>query len=389
MPNTRILGASRTKRVVYGAIGDSVTAAFYDGAGFVERLARTAGDFQLYKGGNLAVSGKRSDEILASQVPQAIAIGAAAVTGGITHCLTQFGTNDILQGKTEASLRANAISIWSTLRAAGIEPIDIGLQPVTSSTNSQLAAGHNAWRRNYCRQEGILHIDIWPSLASSGGTGGYASGLGYDTVHPNAYAHKVITTLIRAALLKPYTFSPFLAEVDDRTFASMPNTTNLISNGVSFTDTNADGVADTIGTVGSGGTYTTQAVDSGGFGKWQRCAISAGTTVGFNTTAQTLATMGWAIGDKLRTSFRLRWVDTSHALSVSAKFTGITAAAGSDVNTLFNDLAGTTTGDDQYIEHDCVIGGGTVVGYQWTATGTGYFEVNRPIVMNLTQLGLS
>ena len=389
MANTRLLSSSKSKRIIYGAVGDSVTAAGYQGSGFFDRLDRTSLGVQRYVGGNFAASGKRSDEILATQIPQAIAVSATAVSGGLTHCLTQFGTNDISQGIAESVVRANAIAIWAALRAAGIEPIDIGLQPVASATNAAKAAGHNAWRRNYCKQHGIQHIDIWTSLASSAGLGAYASGLGFDTIHPNSVAHRIIAGLIQAACEKPYAVPRFLAAVDDRTFASMPNTTNLISNGVSFSDTNADGLPDAFNPAGSGGTYSVQAVDSGGFGKWARCAMTAGSAVGIGGTAQTLAAMGWSVGDKLRAAYRIRWTDVSQALQVSTKFTGITPASGWDTNMLYNDVAGTASGDDMYIEHDCVIGGGTVVGYQWSATGTGYFEINRPIVMNLTQLGLS
>lgn len=362
------------------AIGDSILAGGYDGSSFYKRTGWLGGDVRLL--GNFAVAGKRSDEVLATQVAQAIATGAS-------HCLVQVGTNDISQSIAETTLRTNLIAIWTTLRQAGIEPIDVALLPNSNAGSAAKAAGDNLWRKLYCRANGIRHVDAWPLLANSDGTGAYASGFAFDSIHPNSVAQKVIAGAVKG--LFPFSAPPVLALVDDGTFSSMPNTRSAVENAVSFTDTNADGVPNNFNAVpgGGGGTWSIQAVDSGGFGKWARCAISAGTAVGTNITAQSLVSLGWSIGDRLAVGFRIRVADVTQALLISANFTGISAAAGSDVSVMFSEQMGTNTGDDLFVYHECVIGGGTVLGFQWVGTGTGYFEINRPILVNLTKLGLA
>ena len=109
--------------------------------------------------------------------------------------------------------------------------------------------------------------------------------------------------------------------------------------------------------------------------------MSGGSAVGFTPTAVTLASLGWTIGDRLAIGFRMRTSDATAALSVSCYVTGITVSGSQP---LFNDSFDELT---QYSE--LVIGGGTVINIQWFATGTGWFEVNRPIVVNLTKLGLA
>jgi lysophospholipase L1-like esterase len=369
-------GATAIQSLV--TIGDSVTEGGYDGSPWPPRLIQRAGEFRFL--GNFADSGKRLDEILTEQVPLAIASGAS-------HCAIQGGTNDIAQGATEVQMRDRAAAIFTALRAGGVEPISVSLQPVTNVTPAVKAAAHNIWLKRYCALNRITHTDIYP-LLSAGGNGGYASNYGYDTLHPSSTGQRVIADAVRGGLIKPFALTPILSLVDDRAFASWAPTA-VIANSISFTDTNADGIPDNWNSAGTGGSYSVQNVDSGGYGKWFRCAVSAGTGVGFNPTAQTLASLGWDVGDKLLAAYRLRWVDSSQALTMTARFTGVSAAAGSDVNAMLNEQAGTDTGDDRYIQHEFTIGSGTTIGYQWTANGTGYFEVNRPQIFNLTKLGLT
>lgn len=360
------------------AIGDSVTEGGYDGTPWPYRLTRLNG--QYYISAIYADGGKTSFDVLKEQVPLALASGAS-------HCFTQFGTNDFTGGWSQGTTRANAISIWKALRAGGVEPIHVGLQPVSNSTNFARACAFNLWAKTYCRQNQILYIDIMPLMAD-GGTGGYKTGLGYDAVHPSSVGMGVIAKEVSAQTTRPYALTPTLAECDYDFMAY--NAFSLNKNAISMVDTNTDGVPDNYYEQGTGGVVSIQPVDTDGYGKWLRATLTADTNYGFGANAINMSNNGWAVGDRIVAAYRVRWVDVNQALVLNAKFTGITAAAGSDTFSMYNEQASTNTGDDCFIYHEATIGttfSGSI-GYEWLGTGTGYFEVNRPVIYNLTQMGL-
>lgn len=352
------------------AIGDSITAGSANGNSYYSKLLSRAGQFQ--NKGSFAVAGTRSDEILATQVPQAIASGAQ-------FCFTQFGTNDVAQSVAESTLRANAITIWARLRAAGIEPIDVSLLPHNTAANAVRHAAHNVWRKLYCLKNGITHIDVWPLLATSAGA--FASGMNVDATHPSTSAAIAMANKVAARMASPWLVDPLLALTDTGS-----DTATFINNAVSFTDSNADGVPNSWFSSGTGGTYTIQAADSGDFGSWARCAMSAGTNVGMSATAVTLASLGWAIGDTIAVGMRYRWSDSSQALTNNVYYTGATMSG--SAQPLFQEKGG-ASGDSLYVYVETTIASGTNINLQPFASGTGYFEINRPIVVNLTSLGLA
>jgi len=354
-------------------IGDSVTEGYYDGSPWPNRYSWLNGGYVI--SANYADGGKTSTQILAEQVPLALASGAS-------HCFTQFGTNDISQSVPMTTTRANAVSIWSALRAGGIEPIHVGLQPVDNTGNYSKACAFNLWAKLYCRLNNILYVDIMP-LLSAGGSGTYKTGLGYDTVHPSSVGMKVIASQASEQTLQSYALTPLLAEADDRFFSATPNTIALNGNAISFTG----GTPPTGYTqVGSGGVLSVEPPDADGFGSWLRATLTADTGFGFNCTAQSLSSLGWAVGDTIGIGYRVRWVDSAQALTLSANTTG----GSTQLFAMFNEQGGTSTGDDMYVYTEGAIPAGTTnISFQWTGTGTGYFEVNRPIIINLTQLGLA
>lgn len=50
-------------------------------------------------------------------------------------------------------------------------------------------------------------------------------------------------------------------------------------------------------------------------------------------------------------------------------------------------IAWVALGDSYTVYNELLITGGTTVNIQPFATGTGYFEMNRPIIVNKTKLG--
>lgn len=321
--------------------------------------------------GNLAVPGNRTDQIAAT-LPALIALGARTV-------LLDGGVNDIIQLQTQTVSRAQVITNIKTLQAAGVDVIDVGLPPTNTPGLVPTYVQHEIWRRIWCMKNSVKHIDAWAPLAT--GAGGYTSGLNIDAVHWNTYGASLLVPQVdlawKSSIAVPVSL---LAMTDVATDAG-----TFLSNTISYVDTNADGVPDTWFSAGAGGTYSIQPADSGSFGKWFRCAITGQTNTGFNCTAVTLASLGWAIGDKLAVGFRVRTVDSSQALALTVSITGGSVSAPTP---LFQ-YKGGATGSDITVYAEATITGGSAIGFQILGTGTGYFEMNRPIIVNLTQMGFA
>jgi hypothetical protein len=329
--------------------------------------ARVTASQPFYSTGLFAVSGKRTDEI-ASQIP-------SAYTAGATMVAIDGGVNDIVQSVAEATLRTNLIANWATIRSYGMEPIDIGLPPTNTAGNVPRYIANEVWRKLYCLKNRIRHADIYSVLAQA--TGAYKTGYFTDAIHYNSVgAIAAAAPLLSAIQTNVNRDKPLLAMTDTASDAG-----TWISNAVSF----AGGATPTGWfSTGTGGTLSVNTADANDLGSWFRCTCAAAAAGGMTATAVTLASLGWAIGDKLAVGFRVRWTDASQALAISSYVTGVTV----DVQPMFSETGG-ATGSSQYVYKECTITAGTVINFSVFATGTGFFEINRPIVVNLTKLGLA
>jgi lysophospholipase L1-like esterase len=365
-PNSESFNIRQTRTMLVAGVGDSITAATANGnSHYYKLLFKSGGRF--VDCGNFGVAGERSDQIYARL--------AAVVASGAKTVITQFGVNDISQSVAEATLRTNAIAIWAYLRGKGVQVIDLSLPPTNTAGNVPRYVQHNIWRKLYCRFNGIVHIDVWPLMAQA--TGAFATGYFADAVHPNTVAQNAVADAIYAVMNGAEQASPLLAYTDTAADAS-----GFVSNAISF----AGGPPATGWFAsGTGGTYTVQPPDANDFGSWQRCAITAGTNVGFTPTAVSLASLGWTAGDRLFVGCKYRWVDASQSMTNNTYFTGI-ATVGS-LQPMFGEKGG-ATGDSYTLQQIVTIASGTNVNLNFFASGTGYFEVNRPICVNLTKLGL-
>jgi hypothetical protein len=353
-----------------GAEGDSLVAGAAASASPMSQLVlrKSIGAATV---GNKAVGGSQTS-VIAGRLAALIALNpGAALLGG--------GVNDIISGVASETLKTRVIANIQTLLAAGIDVIDLGLPPTNTTANVPAYVKHEIWRRLWCAKNGVKHLDAWAKLATS--TGGYAAGLNLDAEHYNTAGASLLVDDLDAlwrSTVAPAV--PLLAMTDTASDAA-----TFVGNAISFTDTDANGIPNSWFAYGSGGTYSIQNADAGGFGKWARCAMAGGSSVGLNPTSVTLASLGWAIGDKLAVGMRIRTSDVSQALSVSAYLTGITTSSSQP---LFN-YKGGETGSDITVYGEVVITGGTTVNLQIFGSGTGYFEINRPVVVNLTSMGLA
>lgn len=380
-----------------GSAGDSIIA----GSGYglaVQRVGLRSQRHQMTP--CRAVGGHRTDQI-AGQL-------AAVIADGATACIVNGGANDFAQNVPVATVRANLIANWNTLLAAGVLPIDFGMLPrdgvggAPTAESLRLAyADNELWRQNYCRINGIPHVNAWPKVANPDGT--WLAGMGDGVVHPRSPAWDLIADKVIERLDDPAGV-PRLLELVDR--ANGINGTNVLKNTVSFGGVQAnvavtaatlrlaDGVTDMrwypIGSAGSP-SYSVRAPDAGDFGNWLRCtfgAASGGSYVGLSSAGNSAAALGWNAGDRIVGGMRLRsFTDAPTNLILRAHIN-----ASANLFMLYDDHAG-GAGVDYYIPIDFTVPLSTTgisIGVSAAAGSAGsYFEINRPVLYNLTQNGLA
>lgn len=372
--------AMRGSVAAFGLInlgGDSLVAGGYAGSDSTTRAARNSRRYRI--GANYAVGGKRTDQILAEQIPT-LTTNPAPIT------VVNGMTNDLLQGYPTAGTaetvgRANMIAIWNALIAAGSLPIDLGNFPNNTSSLAIQLANDELWKLLYCARNGIPHVHVWPSLATS--AGGYASGYNFDATHPNSTGADIAAARIIEVLDNPGRVAPFL-ELIDRAAASDVVTPNAVSFG-------GAGAALPSGyfAAGSGGAYSVVAADTGDFGNWIRTTLSgAGSNVGFTGTSRALSSLGWAVGDRIAVACRVRWsATTATGCKPTISLTGVTVTT-TNQPTFFQEQG--TTGD-MVLYYEATITAGTTINFQavTTATEACTFDIQRPIIYNLTKNGLA
>lgn len=322
--------------------------------------------------GNFAVGGTRTDQIL----PQF----ALAAAKGARIVVANGGTNDLYQGVAEAALRTNWKANVAEAKTRGFTRyIDIGMPPTNVSAAMKTAhANHEMWRALYCFKNGIQHVDIWSPFATA--SGGWQSGYNVDNTHWASGIAKIAGDRINTAIKNPVSGYPQLLAMTD----TASDVGTYIGNAISFSGQSGTTPATGWYHTGTGGTYSITAPDAGDFGSWYRCTMSGGVNAGIQAGAVTLASLGWAIGDRIAIGVRLRWVDVNGAMPLRVQINGVTP----DHQPLWDEVGG-LTGDDIYLYDEMTINSGTVIGLVFTGTGTGYFEINRPIVVNMTKLGFA
>lgn len=355
------------------AAGDSEIAGVSNGASlYAKSLGRSGLQFRDH--GNFAVAGTTTAQI-AAQIPSVCASGAkfAAIDGGI---------NDIVGAISEQTIENNLIANWNALRSCGVQPFDIGLFPTNTSGNVAAYMANETWRKLWTWKNRITHVDVYSALGTS--TGAYQAGVNQDPIHYNTVGSAISADLFTSYITQPAKIAPPLLAATD-TGSQMGS---FINNAVSFGGAGSTSLPANWFAIGAGCTFVVTAaaptdLGTGGLGNWMRCTLSgAATNVGFNTQAVSLASLGWSIGDTIASGFCIRWVDSSQSLTVT-----VTNTAWAGYAPVFQQKGG-TNGDNQCFYAEGVIPAGAVnVLLAFEATGTGYFEVARPTMVNLNKVG--
>lgn len=165
------------------ALGDSLTAGITPGSSSYFDNACLLSNGRILRAANLGVSGATPSDVLASQVPQAIALSPDSA-------FLQIGINAPTQ-------TTQYISILSQLLAAGIQVFIVSLFPCTDAR----VPGFNLWLRNLAARSGCRYIDAYTSLVKNDGSGNLAAS--YDSgdgLHPNQAGAVAAATAVASAV---------------------------------------------------------------------------------------------------------------------------------------------------------------------------------------------
>ena len=156
-----------------------------------------------------ATGGKRSDQISVLHMAQVTASQADA-------CVLVYGTNDAYQMVLTATFVNNAVSDWSTLRAAGIEPVAATVLPMGSvggqnGARQARVAEYNVALRAAATQHSVVLCD-WTTVLEA--VAGSNNGIGLDSyygnndnLHPNPLAASKLGRELNATLSAHFDFT--------------------------------------------------------------------------------------------------------------------------------------------------------------------------------------
>ncbi len=222
-----------------------------------------------------AVAGKTVAQVLAEQVPTAVA-------ATLDTCIVDVGINSVTGGVTYASMIADYTSIFKALRGANQFVIVLGIRvrnsPVALTTAQNKLVGRvNKWIAEWCRADsGMLYYDQNP-LFIDASTGNAKTGWLRDGTHDNAISAREYGKDLAAKI------TGFMPDFDGRMImlgdvydATENPTGNLLTNGL---------FAGTSGTVTNGATGSLATSWSG-----YRVNASSTTSVAFSKESDSLIT---------------------------------------------------------------------------------------------------
>lgn len=305
-------GPIRPQRNTIAAMGDSVIAL------------GTYGEYQPWLGfstyfqlpmmthqrircapGMFAISGSLIQVAESTQLPQVLAMNP--LPGACIMCVnTGSAANDSSYSfATSVSLLKSMVT---SLLAAGVVPILWAVHiPVSGTLPYATVVANirqwNTWIRRYASQVGLPLIDAHTALAQVDDTP-IPSAM-YDTIHPNAKGHRLITQQAIADGLAE--LFPPNSEVN--TNRATTDLTSLFNNGtinlgVFTTDVTVAGIGDGLAKVGGTGVFSLVAPQPADqvMGNWQRLVASSGASASLTAAL----TSGWAVGNTIAFSCRYR-----------------------------------------------------------------------------------
>lgn len=233
---------------------------------------------------NYGVNGAKTSDVLAVQVPLAVASTARFV-------FVMEAANDALNSVSVTTHRTNMQAILAAIITAGKTPIVVGAPPVNS---------FNAWQYNAADQQlavsmGVRYVQPWAVVASNAAWRDATYSL--DGVHPYPKSSRLAGSALWAAVQPLFIGTGDLAWSDQNGW--LTNCLNL---------TNTAGVP-TGWTGASPITHTcTEAVTGEGAGNWWNQTAIALTAWQVSTRAGVALPTGWLGGDTVRMSARIRAV---------------------------------------------------------------------------------
>jgi len=282
-------------------LGDSIMigsdGAFSGFAGsWFSRLSESSGQ-RIRRFRNAGIAGQSSTSILARIQSDVIAYDPDI-------CVLEMVTpNDIGQGISLATTKANIVSAIEQLQAAGIRPIVCTGPPNDSPATRDRLNETSAWLVEYANSRGIAVFDLYSPLVDPA-DGTFLSAYTSDGVHPNVAGQEAVAAFLVERLPRDLNEVPFLSS------ANLDG--NLLANGLFVGDSNADGYADAWTNQGCAAGGLTARAD--GLGNWQSLTGDA-------TSDYFAATFPCAIGDTLIVAGEWINVDGTN-LGVQVNFTG-------------------------------------------------------------------
>lgn len=248
--SSRFASLPATSGNTVGVIGDSIMGG--TDAPWIDWLgALSGGRFRVVAYGG--VSGNTSTQMLARFQTDIVAKAPKwCFIGGITP-------NDAGNAISVATTLSNVMAMVAAARNAGIRPVvALGCPNDTTATRDHVLQA-NANMIQWCHANDVPMLDLYTPLADTDGT--FVSANTSDGTHLSGTGARAVADYLKTRLPAGMMDSPVLAVGTD--------TTNLVTNGLFLTDSNADGVSDSWSTTGTA-TFSRTAVSAGeGAGQWQ------------------------------------------------------------------------------------------------------------------------
>lgn len=178
-------------RVVF--LGDSITDGWRLGQYFSSRAFLNRG-----------ISGQITGQMLGRMKPDVIDLRARVV-------VVLGGTNDLVRGVPDSTIRHNLEAIGTLAQAAGVIPVMASVLPVndyhgetdprfrrTDLRNPGRIRELNRWIDALCRSKGWSYLDYYSSMVDADGQ--LRKELSDDGLHPNVEGYKVMTPLAQQAI---------------------------------------------------------------------------------------------------------------------------------------------------------------------------------------------
>jgi lysophospholipase L1-like esterase len=274
----------------FSAIGDSITArGLFNGS--IKPVSWHAWasiytNSQLMIGGIYATSGFTVSQVLATEVPLAIA-------SPNSMCVVMCGRNDVIQGIDIANITIPAfIMIFNKLLMAGILPVVCTMSAQgNSGSSTQRIAEHtlNNWLRYYARSQGLPFVDLH-AVTVDPTTGDWLSGYNVDVSHPTTLGASAMGKALVAGLQK--WVSPTLPTIAEEQLA-VGLTNNILGNSLFYTLTGGSVPSDFTAVSAGTSSITTNPLVTGNVwhisnsGSYTKAVtLTPGTTMGFGFYVQ-------------------------------------------------------------------------------------------------------